>query len=376
MSVHQLPDGRWFTQWKVKGKVKREYFGRGPEAEKQARQRNSELNLRSYEPRTPEPGGVLFNALAQEYLDAMAGNLQDDSRRNLVWKLNGVILPALGNLQAIQISPERIDQYVKTRLSTGRTLKDKSVRYTKRTTIHREITDISAILNWSAERRYISHNPIANYRKPTRDDEVIQPPTQDEIAALMAVAPPQLVRALALSYYTGIRPGRSELLKRRWSDVNWTAQTIFVESARKGGLKTRQISLHPDLHGLLQTWFKQDKGLKVMPWSIVHYRSQPIGSLKTSWGTAKRKAKITRRLRPYDLRHAFATYALSQSADLKSVSEILGHSRPDTTIRVYQHGSAELQRAAVHKLPSITLSKGYQEITNQPVEIIKINAGE
>jgi integrase len=295
----------------------------------------------------------------------MAGNLQEDSRRNLVWKLNGVILPAFGNLQAIQISPERIDKYVNDRLTT-----------VKRTTVHRELTDISAILNWAAERQYISHNPIANYRKPSRDDEVIQPPTQEEIAALMAVARPWLVRALALSYYTGIRPGRVELLRRRWSDVNWTAQTIFVESARKGGLKTRQIHIHEDLFSLLKAWFSADKSLKVMPWAIIHYKSQPIGSLKRSWSTAKRKAGITRRLRPYDLRHAFATYALSQSADLKSVSEILGHSRPDTTIRVYQHSSAELQRAAVQKLPSITLSKGNQDDRQQPAEIKQITRRE
>jgi integrase len=46
---------------------------------------------------------------------------------------------------------------------------------------------------------------------------------------------------------------------------------------------------------------------------------------------------------------------LRQSADLKAVSELLGHSRPDTTIRIYQHGSAEMQRQAVNKLPSVIL---------------------
>jgi integrase len=361
MSVHQLPDGRWFTQYKVDGKFKREYFGHGPEAEKQARERNAALPLRSWKRRTPEPGGVWFSDLAQAYLDAMAANLQEDSRRNLVWKLNSVMLPMLGKKRAIQITPEVIDQYVKTRLATGRELQNGTVRYPKRTTIHRELSDISAILNWAVERRYITHNPVAKYKKPKRDDEVIQPPTHSEISALMAAAPPWLVRALCLSYYTGVRPGRAELLRRKWADVDWTAKTIWVESAKKGGLKTRQISLHPDLHRLLKAWLKEDESLKkeknlpALPETIIHYKGKPVGTLKRSWATAKRSAKITRRLRPYDMRHAFATSALGQSADLKAVSELLGHSRPDTTIRVYQHGSMKMQRAAVNKLPSVIL---------------------
>jgi integrase len=235
MSVHQLPDGRWCVQYKSDGRLKREYFGRGPESERQARQRNTGLPLRSWQRRTPEPGGVWFADLAQAYLDAMAANLQEDSRRNLVWKLNSVIIPQIGKRRAIQITPEVIDQYVKTRLATGRTLKDKSVRYPKRTTIHRELSDISAILNWAVERRYITHNPISKYRKPKRDDEVIQPPTQAEISALLAVAPSWLVRALCLSYYTGIRPGRAELLRRKWADVNWfgtLGSLVQIQSSR------------------------------------------------------------------------------------------------------------------------------------------------
>jgi integrase len=364
MSVHQLSDGRWCIQYKAEGKLKREYFGRGPEAEKQARERNAALPLRSWTRRTPEPGGVWFSDLAQAYIDAKAATLQEDSRRNLVWKLNSVILPLLGKKRAIQITPEAIDQYVKTRLAT-----------VKRTTIHRELSDVSAVLNWAVERRYITHNPIAKYRKPQRDDEVIQPPQQAEISALMAASPPWLVRALALSYYTGIRPGRSELLKRKWADIDWNAKTIWVESAKKNGLATRQISLHPDLHRLLKTWYTADKSLTTTPATIIHYKGQPIGTLKRSWATAKRKAGITRRLRPYDMRHAFATHALRGSADLKAVSEVLGHSRPDTTIRIYQHGSAEMQRQAVEKLPSVILGNNSKNDHGKVLKIKHLKRG-
>jgi len=74
-----------------------------------------------------------------------------------------------------------------------------------------------------------------------------------------------------------------------------------------------------------------------------------------SFDTAKKKAGIVRRLRPYDFRHAFATYALKNSADLKATSEILGHSRTDTTTRIYQHVDTDMKRDVIDRLPPLNL---------------------
>ena len=79
----------------------------------------------------------------------------------------------------------------------------------------------------------------------------------------------------------------------------------------------------------------------------------PAASMKTAWATAKRLAGIKRRLRPYDLRHAFATPLLDKGADLKSVSEMLGHKSIETTLKVYQHTSKELHRLSIDKLPNL-----------------------
>jgi hypothetical protein len=40
--------------------------------------------------------------------------------------------------------------------------------------------------------------------------------------------------------------------------------------------------------------------------------------------------------------------------DMKGTSQILGHSRPDTTIRIYTHSNPEQERAIVHGIPSVT----------------------
>ena len=63
-----------------------------------------------------------------------------------------------------------------------------------------------------------------------------------------------------------------------------------------------------------------------------------------------KKAGVTRRLRPYDLRHMAATSMLSKGADLKAVSQILGHSSPATTILVYQHVINSQRVDAIEKI--------------------------
>ena len=40
--------------------------------------------------------------------------------------------------------------------------------------------------------------------------------------------------------------------------------------------------------------------------------------------------------------------------DMKGTSQILGHSRADTTIRIYAHSNPDQERAIVHGIPSVT----------------------
>lgn len=356
MAIRRLKDGRWTAYWRDKadGKLKHRYFGRGPEAQAAARAFNATLGLATRRP-DPADTGPLFGDLVNQYAAARATAIQEASLVNFMWKMQGVILPALGTLHAMAVSADTLDRYAAARLATARRTDPETGAarsFIKRTTVHRELSDIRAVLNWAVRRRLIPWYPADGFEMPRRDDEVIAPPAAAEIAAIAANAPERLVRALAIAYYTGTRPG-TEILERRWQDVDLQARTIFIESARKGGRRARSVYLHDDLLALLTAWRTADEKLPAPPERIVHYKGRPVGSLKKCWSTAKRKAGITRRLRPYDLRHAMATAALSHHADLKSTSLVLGHTRTDTTTMVYQHHDTELQRDVIRRLPSV-----------------------
>ena len=80
---------------------------------------------------------------------------------------------------------------------------------------------------------------------------------------------------------------------------------------------------------------------------VVHFHGRQVGGLETAWSAAKERAGITRKMRLYDLRHKAASDMLADGADLKSVSETLGHSSPDHALCTYQHTVTAQRRAAV-----------------------------
>ena len=53
-----------------------------------------------------------------------------------------------------------------------------------------------------------------------------------------------------------------------------------------------------------------------------------------------------RHMHPHKLRHSFASLAITNGADIVSVSEILGHASPAITLNVYSHGSEESRQRA------------------------------
>jgi integrase len=212
------------------------------------------------------------------------------------------------------------------------------------------MTDLQAILNWSTRRRpaLIRFNPVLNYKAPKEDNEIILPPTPEETAAIIKHASPHLVRAIKLSYYLGLRPGAVELLSLNWLDVNWQSKTILVRSAHKGGPVRRHVPIHDDFIEGLKAWWDSDE--KAGP--VIHYMGRPVKSLRRTWRETLRRAGITRRIRPYDMRHNFITMALEGGADIKALAEVVGSS-PETIRKYYQHVTRKQHRKTVATIPPL-----------------------
>ncbi|MCP3941671.1 MAG: hypothetical protein GY710_09355 [Desulfobacteraceae bacterium] len=210
MSYGKKKDGRWYVKYKLDGKIKWEYFGRGLSAEKMAVDRNEELKekgtIQNYTRRAPVMEAPTFFELATEYAQIKAlTDMTPSSISALSYKLQAVILPELGDIEVTRLTHARLDQYVNKRLLTPvkkriglkinpvwKTTKnpDGTIKLIARSTVHRELTDIQAILNWAVKQKYILSNPVMGHQKPKRDDAIIKPPTVTETKQIIKHAPP------------------------------------------------------------------------------------------------------------------------------------------------------------------------------------------
>lgn len=329
---------------------------------REARKDDAEIKVRlEFEPQSflpdnePAPGEsrTLFQ-LSQIYL---ARTDLAESTRKMDYFHFKQIAPHLGHQAVESLTREDLKRFEESQRQAG----------IKQNTIQRRISIVRAILNWAVDRGLIAENPIQGYRCKRGEDLKLPPPSPSEVKLLLSVAPPHLQRVIILAYYLGVRVGPSELLSLKWADFDEDRKRIRVWSAKKNKSRPwRDIDIVQPLYEIISVWKQEDdaKGLAY----IITYKGAPVQTIKSAWRTMMDKladpqqpggSKITRRIRPYDLRHAFATEAIAAGADIKAVSDLMGHSDTSMIHRHYQHVVDEQKKRVVESIPDIL--SGVQE---------------
>lgn len=243
----------------------------------------------------------------------------------------------LGNTFVTELAKHQIMQAINEQLSK---VKPKTVRI--------RFAHLKAAYYWAVEQGILSTVP--QFRLPQAISERIPPPSQDECISILKNALPHVQRVVILGIYCGMRIGPSELFKLTWKDIDLKNRTLRVWSAEKNkNLPWRDVPLCNAVFSKIKEWYAEDGGEGY----IIHWKGNPVCSVKKAWDKALKKAGIARRIRPYDLRHAFATNALEAGADLKSVSEIMGHADTTMVLKTYQHVKASQHKKTVDSLPDI-----------------------
>lgn len=155
----------------------------------------------------------------------------------------------------------------------------------------------------------------------------------------------ELQTLCALLLQTGLRPRREVLLaEKRHANLS-DKQRSYTFTARDGEHLAGQTVILPP-RSLLVVHGKggrtrivplNSKALSIMEvlvgdaatgdYLFANREGEPFGSIKKSFQAARRRAKITN-LRPYDLRHTFATRLQERYVPNSTISSLLGHVRP------------------------------------------------
>lgn len=136
---------------------------------------------------------------------------------------------------------------------------------------------------------------------------------------------------LALIYSAGLRIG--ELINLKLADIQIQRKQLFIKSAK--GRKDRYVTLAESFMPLLQNYLMTYRPEVYFVEGVVG-KPYSASSVRKFLHKSCKAAKINRQITPHTLRHSYATHLLESGVGLRHIQELLGHSKPETTM-IYTH---------------------------------------
>ncbi|MBQ3170950.1 MAG: site-specific integrase [Mailhella sp.] len=340
----------WIFQWRdqLSGKTRTRSFVSEEEARTFERvhselaQKEKELMARARRKAKAAQPNYTVNELLDLYVNRP--EVLETTRTSIMYHSRS-IREILGTRKVSAISGEEIKAYVAVLQARGLML----------STVHRRLTILRAACSWAVRENLLRASPLTNVRLPQAKSRRIDPPSVVELDRLMAVAPPLLKRVILLGLYTGARIGPSELFRLSWADVDLRGGIIYMPCSYKADTpEYRFIPVHKNLLPEIRNWRKEDSADCL--W-VIHKQGRKVQSVSDAWHKACAEAGIVRKIRPYDLRHAFASFTMANGGDIRSVAEMMGHKNIQMLLKVYQHVNTVLKRKAVNGIPILASLK-------------------
>ena len=216
-------------------------------------------------------------------------------------------------------------------------------------------------LDRAVKERLIVRNPADDCVPPKipKHEMKILPPEQIK-SYLTAAEQRGVLPMFYLELISGLRKG--ELVALQWSDLDIENKTISVSKQAgrnnagepditrpKTENSIRKISIPQDAVELLIAEHQKHPS---NPWM---FPSPKTGEMYHPDSVVNIHKKILKdagleHLRFHDLRHTFATLALQNGVDVKTVSSMLGHFDAGFTLRTYTHVTRQMQESAAEKM--------------------------
>ncbi|MDR6384244.1 tyrosine-type recombinase/integrase [Paraburkholderia caribensis] len=156
--------------------------------------------------------------------------------------------------------------------------------------------------------------------------------------------------AVLFALNSGLR--RKEQLSLLWTDIDLYGREITVRTSKTK--RSRVVPINDELFNVLTAWRAQCFNGNVHPLLVFPNALGGVQREIKAFDDVRRAAKL-RNFRWHDLRHTFATWAVTGGAPLDVVSRWLGHRRIEQTMR-YAHRSPEFAARAIN-----AVSRGQRE---------------
>lgn len=290
------------------------------------------------------------------FMPAKSVTMSENGRCAYQGSLNHWIYPALGDLKMPDVTPANISALLLSMQSNGKA----------HATCVKVYTILHSLFKMAYMADVISANPMDKVERPKPrkgeiKDKDVEAYTTEEVQRIFAALEHEPLKwrtLMRLLIDTGIR--RGECYGLQWKDIDFKAGTItirgnlcytpqkgiYLDTPKSG--KVRTIDVDPEIIRLLQQLRLEQTSHAI---STYVFTQQDSPEPMHPQSPARYMQKFSKKydvpgLHPHKLRHTFASIAITNGADVASVSEKLGHNDKAVTLRMYTHADQESMKRA------------------------------
>ena len=367
-SIRKRKDGRWEGRYVVghdpiTGKmISRNVLGK-TQAEVKEKLRAAIENSKRLD--YTQTGKYTVGQWMDEWFEAYAKvKVRPSSHQTYKGYIENHIKPNIGDIPIEKLTSLQLQKFYRLLLTEGRVPRIESEKQPKglsAKTVRNINQVISSAMDMAVRHKLILSNPTEGCELPKVEHREMKTLPAEQLGAFLREAKESGVYEL---YYMDLATGlrRGELLGLKWEDIDLQNGIIHVrrQVARVDGevkempLKTknsyRNISISQDAVAMLTEMEAHRSSDYVFPSST----GGPISpdSVNNMLHRVLKRAGLPS-IRFHDLRHTFATLALQNGVDIKTVSGMLGHFSAGFTLDTYAHVTTSAQKEAARTMGNV-----------------------
>ena len=269
------------------------------------------------------------------------------------------LVPVFGEIKVKHITERSVKEFVSNLYINGNKKNNKSL---SDNSVAQIIGVLKCVLKFAVSKRCIYFNPASEIimKNGQRKTDAFSEMEQKMLERYIAKKRNARLYGILICMYTGLRIG--ELLALTWKDVDFNIGAFYITKTLSpiklsdssepyiGTTKTnagrRTVPFPKELLPYLKE-LKANGGKYVI--SSRNGGFTRISSYQRTFDMLLKKLNI-RHKGFHALRHTFATRAIETNADIKTLSEILGHSSPKITMERYIHSSYKQKSRLVSRV--------------------------
>ena len=292
--------------------------------------------------------------LVTEWLHVTASRIKESTAANYAMKAEKHLIPTFGEIKCCLLKAKDIYAFIERKLKEGL-----STRY---------LSDIIVLFKSVfryASREYRIRNVLDGIILPKKNKPeiaIMNKEQQLRLEKYLDKRPSVTSVGISISMYMGLRIG--EVCALQWKDIDLekriltVSKTIQRVQCRKGAKHTKLIITEPKSESSKRTIPIPDCLLPLLRQFkdngevyVVSGRKKPVEPRTMQYRFAKilRNADLPS-VHYHSLRHLFATNCVALGFDIKTLSEILGHSSVEVTLNRYIQSDMERKRTCMSLL--------------------------